>query len=59
MTNTSNSASASNMGWEIAGGKKAVKKPVEVKSKGGAKEAVKFPKQETLRKSTKNTIKHL
>ena len=56
MTNTSNSASASNMGWEIAGGKKAVKKPVEVKSKGGAKEAVKFPKQETLRKSTTNTI---
>jgi len=35
------------MGWEIAGGKKAVKKPVEVKSKG-VKEAVKFPKQETL-----------
>ena len=48
------------MGWEIAGGKKAVKKPVEVKSKG-VKEAVKFPKQETLRKSitNQNTIKRL
>lgn len=51
MTNTSNAASA-NMGWEIAGGKKALKKPGgDSKAKGGKETvAMKGPKLEALRK---------
>lgn len=52
MTISSGSA-ANNMGWEVAGGKKATKKPVDVKQKSATTKGVdlsKFPKQEGLRK---------